>query len=83
MLGFALGLPFCMCAKLQGDQSMGSRFIAIFASVQKHEEEKKTRKKFETLAARISEMAEAIVFKFGMQTPWLVDNSVTILVPIR
>ena len=37
-------------------------FIAIFSSVQKDEEEKKT----ETLAACISEMAGAISFKFGM-----------------
>ena len=36
--------------------------IAIFASVRKDEEEKKN----ETLAARISEMAGAISFKFGM-----------------
>ena len=37
--------------------------IAIFASVRKDEEEEK---KNETLAARISEMAGAISFKFGM-----------------
>ena len=43
-------------------------FITIFASVQKHEgeEEKKTKKKIETLAACISEIAGAISFKFGM-----------------
>ena len=44
--------------------------IAIFASVRKDEEEKKNEeKKNETLAARISEMAGAISFKFGMYTP--------------
>ena len=45
------------------------RFIAIFASVRKDEEEKKRRKRNETLATRISEMAGVISFKFGMQTP--------------
>ena len=42
--------------------------IAIFASVRKDEEEegKKTKKRNETLAARITEIAGAISFKFGM-----------------
>ena len=62
MLGFAFGLwtPF-LCAKFQGDRSTPLRFTAIFASVRKHKE-----KKIQTLAARISEMADAISFKFGM-----------------
>ena len=61
-----LWTPF-LCAKVQGDRSTRSRFIGIFASVQKHEEErKKRRKKIETLAARSSEMARAIFFKFGI-----------------
>ena len=34
--------PF-LCAKLQGDRSTRLRFIAIFASVRKHEERKKKR----------------------------------------
>ena len=46
-----------LCAKFQGDRSTFLRFIAIFASVRKDEEEKKTKKKNETLATRISEMA--------------------------
>ena len=54
-----------VCAKFQGDRSTHLHFIAIFASVRK-DEEKKPRKKIENLAARISEMAEAISFKFGM-----------------
>ena len=54
-----------MCAKVQGNRSMRLCFIAIFASVQKHEEEK-NEEKIETLAARISEMAGAISLKFGM-----------------
>ena len=39
-----LWTPF-LCAKFQGDWSIDLRFIAIFASVRKHEEEKKRRKK--------------------------------------
>ena len=56
------------------------RFIAIFASVRKHE--KKTKKKIETLAARISEMAGAISFKLECRLPWLAGNSVANLVAI-
>ena len=43
----------------------------ILQSVRKEEveEKKKQRKKPQTLAARISEMARAIFFKFGMWTP--------------
>ena len=48
-----------LCAKFQGDRSTRLRFIAIFASVRKHEEEKK----IETLAARISEMAGATLLE--------------------
>ena len=51
-----LWTPF-QCAKFQGDQSTRLRFIAIFASVRKDEEGKQRRKKNETLAAHISEMA--------------------------
>ena len=39
-----LWTPF-QCAKFQDDRSTRLRFIAIFASVQKDEEEKKTKKK--------------------------------------
>ena len=41
--------------------------IAIFASVRKDEEKNEEKKR--NLATRISEMAGAISFKFGMQTP--------------
>ena len=41
-------------------------FIAIFSSVQKHEKGKNTKKKIETLEARILEMAGVISFKCGM-----------------
>ena len=58
--------PF-LCAKFQGDRSTRLLVIAIFASVRKDEEEEnKNEEKNETLAARISEMAGAISFKFGM-----------------
>ena len=60
-----LWTPF-LCAKFHGDRSTRLRVIAIFASVRKDEEEKNEEKKHETLAARISEMAGAISFKFGM-----------------
>ena len=50
-----------LCAKFQGDRNMRLLVIAIFATVRKDEE-----KKNETLATRISEMAGAISFKFGM-----------------
>ena len=52
-----LWTPF-LCAKCQGDRSTRLRFIVIFASVRKYEEEEKNEeKKNETLAAHISEMA--------------------------
>ena len=63
--------PF-KCAKLQPNPSTHSYFIADFASVRKEEEkneEKNEERKTQTLAARISEMAGAIFFKFGMWTP--------------
>ena len=63
-----LWTPF-PCAKFQGDRSTRLLFTAIFASVRKDEEEEKKKneeKKNETLAARISEMALAIAFKFVM-----------------
>ena len=46
-----------MCANFQDDRSTRLRFIAIFASVRKDEEEKIPRNKNETLAAHIAEMA--------------------------
>ena len=41
----------------------------ILQSVRKEEVEKKTKKKSQSLVARISEMAEVIFFKFGIWTP--------------
>ena len=43
--------------------------LQILQSVRKEVEEKKTKKKTQTLAARISEMDGAIFFKFGKWTP--------------
>ena len=57
-----LWTPF-LYAKFQGNRSTHLCFIAIFTSVQKHEERKK--EKIKTSAARISEMAGVISFKFG------------------
>ena len=54
--------PF-KCAKFQPDWSMHSCFMADFAKCVKRSSR---RKKNQTLAARISEMAGAIFFKFGM-----------------
>ena len=54
-----------MC-QFHGDRSTRLLVIAIFASVRKDEEEKTKKKKNETLAACISEMAGAISFKCGM-----------------
>ena len=60
-----LWTPF-LSAKCQGDRSTHLRFIAIFCKGVKRRKEEKRRKKIETLAARISEMAGASSFKFGM-----------------
>ena len=58
-----------MC-QFQGDLIMCLCFTAIFQSMQKkrriRKKEKKNRDKNEILATHISEMAEAIFFKFGM-----------------
>ena len=63
---------------VQNFSPIGARIrvlLRILQSVQKEEEEvehsrrKERRKKTQTLAARISEMAGAIFFKFGMWTP--------------
>ena len=59
-----LNEPF-KCTKFQPDWSMHSRFMADFAKCAKRRR-KKRRKKPLTLTARISEMALAIFFKFGM-----------------
>ena len=45
------------------------RVIADFAKCAKRSRRKKRRKNPQTLADRISEMAGAIFFKFGMWTP--------------
>ena len=58
-----LWTPF-LCAKFQGDRSTRSRYITILCKCAKTR-----RKNIETLAGRISEMAEMLSFKFGMWTP--------------
>ena len=59
-----LNVPFT-CAKFQPDWSANSCFMADFAKCAQRKR-KKRRKKTQTLVARISEMAGAIVFKCGM-----------------
>ena len=61
-----LNEPF-KCAKFQPDWSTHSCFMVDFAKCAKRRSRR--RKKPQTLAARISEMAGAIFFKFGMWTP--------------
>ena len=63
-----LNEPF-KCAKVQPDPSTHSCFIADFAKCAKRSRRITRRKKTQTLAARISEMAGVIFFKFGMWTP--------------
>ena len=58
-----LNEPF-KCAKFQPDLSSHSCFMVDFAKCAK-----RRRKKTQTLAARISEMAVAIFFKIGIWTP--------------
>ena len=64
MLGFAFGLPF----GVPNFKAIGVRVCLLqqFLQVCEKTKKKKTKKKNKTLAARISEMAEAISFKFGM-----------------
>ena len=61
-----LNAPF-KCAKFQPEWSMHSCFMADFAKCAKRRRNK-LRKQTQSLAARISEMAGAIFFKFGMWT---------------
>ena len=58
-----LNEPF-KCVKFLPDWGTNSCFMVDFAKCDKRR--KKTRKKPQSLAARISEMAAAIFFKFGM-----------------
>ena len=59
----------CQCAKFQPDWSTNLCFMADFAKCAKRSRRKKRRKKPQTLAARILEMAGAIFITFGMWTP--------------
>ena len=53
-----------LCAKLQGNRILQSRFIAAFVIVRKEEEEKTTVSQF--VKSHISGTLEAISLKFGM-----------------
>ena len=67
--------------KFQPDWSTNSRCMADFAKCAKRSyKRKKRRKKPQSVAASISEMAEAIFFKFEMWTPLASGTSVATLV---
>ena len=84
MLGFAFGLPFCVpnLKAIEVRVCLLQQFLQVCEKTKKKKKKKKTKIKNEILAARISEMAGAISFKFGM-LPWLAGNCVANLVPIR
>ena len=66
-----------LCTKFQGDWSTRLRFIAIFASVQKHKEEKKSK-----LWKLVSwKWLERFPSNLECRLRWLADNSVANLVP--
>ena len=70
VLGFALMSPL----SVPNVSPIGARIRVLWRSLQsvrkeEVEEEKKMKKKPQTLADRISEMDGAIFFKFGMCTP--------------
>ena len=69
-------------AKFQPDWSTHSCFMADLAKCAKKSRRKQRRKKPQTLAARISEMAGAIFYTFGMWTPYLAGTSAATLVSI-
>ena len=71
-----LWTPF-LCAKFQGDWSTHLRFIAIFASVRKHEEKKS---KLWQLVSR--KWLVRFPSNLVCRLPWLAGNSVANLVPI-
>ena len=73
-----LWTPF-LCAKFQGDRSTRLLVIAIFASVRKDEEEKKT--KLWKLVSR--KWLERFPSNLECRLPWLAGNCVANLVPIR
>ena len=75
-----LWTPF-LCAKFQVDQTMRLHFITIFASVQKHEEEKK-EKKSELWQLVSQKWLERFSANLVCRLTLLAGNSVVNLVPI-
>ena len=76
-----LWTPF-LCAKCQGDRRTRSHFIELFASVRKHEEEKKRRKKSNLWQLVSRRWPERFPSNLVCGLPWLAGNSVANLVPI-
>ena len=76
-----LWTPF-LCAKFQGDRSTCLRFIAISASVQKHEEEKNKEKKSKFWQLVSRKWLERFRSNLECRLPWKAGNSVANLVPI-
>ena len=54
-----------LCAKFRGNQILCTNFMAVFVSVRKGEERKKTKKLSQFLKCHISGMLEAILLKFA------------------
>ena len=77
-----LWTPF-LCAKCQGDRSTRLLVIAIFASVQKDEEEEKNQEKKTKLWQFVSrKWLERFPSNLECSLPWLAGNCVTNLVLI-
>ena len=71
-----------MHAKFQGDQSTRLHFIAIFASVREHEEEKNEEKTLKLWRLVSRKWLERLPSNLECKLPWLVGKSVAKLVPI-
>ena len=70
-----LWTPF-LCAKFQGNRRTHLCFIAIFASVQKHEERKKNEKKSKLWQLVSQKWLRRFPSNLECRLPWLVENSV-------
>ena len=76
-----LWTPF-LCAKFQIDWSTRLRFIAIFASVRKHEEKKNEEKNSKLWQLVSRKWLEQFPSTLVCTLPWLAGNSVANLVSI-
>ena len=71
-----------MCAKVQGDRSTRSRFIATFASMRKHKEKKSEEKKSKLWQLVSRKWLERFPSNLVCRLSWQAGNSVVNLVPI-